>query len=291
MIGGLFSQKKIEIPEAETYRKYVRDYKEGLNGLMESPFWGALKPHVSSFLERPPTVQELWRILDAVWDQMGIETENGDSLKEYYSHPIWLYNGLIVESNPICVKTRYEIIQLAKKYSPRTVLDLGGGTGILLKIAHAEIPQADRFDLVDISIKWESYVSEGLRPFGRIRALDHPQPPYDVVLSTEVMEHLRNPFEAISSINKFLKPRGVFIGTWSFYPMTRCHLPQNFYLARIFHNAVTLFGFKLLEKVNCGSFIFVYEKKRDISQFQSTFWEKTFEIGRPFLTFLNRYLP
>jgi ubiquinone/menaquinone biosynthesis C-methylase UbiE len=276
---------------SEGYIKYLRSYWEELSQLRKSQFWEDVENYIIRYLHSPPTIEELWRVLDRVWEDMKVNGGNQRSLINYYSHPIWLYNGLMMEVDQVCVKKRYEIVSLAKKFDPQSILDMGGGTGALLKIAHEELPTVLRLDLVDISAKLKSCICEGLRPFGRIRVLDYSAPPYDIVFSTEVMEHLPNPFEALSTINHSLKRGGVLIGTWSFYPMMKAHLPGNFCLERFFHRFVPLFGFRFLEKVKTGSFIFIFEKMKDLGPLHSKILEKVLISGRPLYRFLNHCIP
>jgi ubiquinone/menaquinone biosynthesis C-methylase UbiE len=276
---------------SEGYIKYLRSYQEELDQLKKSQFWEDVGNYIIQYLDFPPTIEELWGILDRVWEDMKVHGGNQHSLNDYYSHPIWLYNGLMMEVDQVCVKKRYEIVSLAKKFHPQSILDMGGGTGALLKIAHEELPTALKLDLVDISRKLKGCICEGLRPFGRIRVLDCSSPPYDIVFSTEVMEHLPNPFKALSAINHSLKPGGVLIGTWSFYPMIKAHLPGNLCLARFFHKFIPLFGFRLLEAVKNGSFIFIFEKIKDLGPVHLKMLENALIFGRPLFRFLDHCIP
>lgn len=277
---------------ADTEREYLRDYSEGLVRLLNSEFGRELEPYIAPYLRRQPSIEELWGVLDAVWDEMRVDADDPSSLANYYSHPVWLYNGLLMECDPACVRMRYQVVRTAAEYRPGRVLDAGGGTGGLLKIAHAELPEAERLDLVDISTRWRSYVRGELLPFQRIRVLDAPEPPYDVVVSTEVMEHLPNPFEALSSINRLLKPGGLMIATWSFFPMMKAHLPRNFGLARWFHRLVPLFGMRSRKKVNLGKADhFVFQKARELRPEWSEFFERSLGAARPLFALVHRCLP
>ncbi len=276
---------------SEGYIKYLRSYQEELDQLRKSQFWEDVENYVIQYLHSPPTIEELWRILDRVWEDMKVNGGNQHSLIDYYSHPIWLYNGLVTEVDQVSVKKRYEIVSVAKKFHPQSILDMGGGTGVLLKMAHEELPTALRLDLVDISTKLKGRICEILRPFGRIRVLDHSAPPYDIVFSTEVMEHLPNPFQALSTVNHSLKRGGVLIGTWSFYPMIKAHLPANLCLARFFHRLIPLFGFRFLETVKNGSLIFIFEKIKDLGPVRFKILENILISGRPLFRLLNHCIP
>jgi 2-polyprenyl-3-methyl-5-hydroxy-6-metoxy-1,4-benzoquinol methylase len=276
---------------SEGYTKYLRSYEEELDQLKSSQYWEDVRNYIIRYLHSPPTIEELWGILDRVWEDMKVHGGNHRSLIDYYSHPIWLYNGLMMEVDEVCVRKRYEIVSLAKKFHPQSILDMGGGTGALLKMAHQELPTAQRLDLVDISTKLKGHVSEILRPFGRIRVLDRSAPPYDIVFSTEVMEHLPNPFEALSTISHSLKRGGVLIGTWSFYPMIKAHLPANLCLARFFHRFIPLFGFRFLEMVKNGSIIFIFEKIKDLGPVHLKTLENILIFGRPLFRLLSHCIP
>jgi SAM-dependent methyltransferase len=97
------------------------------------------------------------------------------------------------------------------------VLDYGCGTGKLIAHAVKGWPQAD-FHGVDtfegIYANWKSKIPDHLS--GRIHKLDEGKIPFpdgyfDVVVSNQVFEHVREPLPCLFEINRVLRPGGRFL--------------------------------------------------------------------------------
>jgi len=122
----------------------MRKWSEVLKLLKNSPEWVELKEYLKPYLRRRPQLQEIWSIMDRVWDDMGLDnkTYNEKELNRYYSHPIWFLNGLWIETDPVSMKHRKGMARYVKGDNPK-VLDYGGGFGTLAKIIVSYCPGAD----------------------------------------------------------------------------------------------------------------------------------------------------
>ena len=86
---------------------------------------------------------------------------------------------------------------------PSNVLEVGAGEGFLLDKIHRRIPQANILGL-DIN---ENYVAEGHRLFpqldlqvGNIYHIQQPDKSWDVVVASEVLEHLDRPADGLREL-------------------------------------------------------------------------------------------
>jgi ubiquinone/menaquinone biosynthesis C-methylase UbiE len=89
-----------------------------------------------------------------------------------------------------------------------------------------------------------------------VTAIPRPDASFDVVLCTEVIEHIVNPVEAIQEFARLLKPGGQLILTAPFCSMTH-FAPYHFYSGynRFFYESVlTTHGFEIVEMEENGNY-------------------------------------
>lgn len=254
--------------------------------MLDSNAGPLLQVYVNPYRHNPPDIRTLWRILDRVWDDLGTDAGDSASLESYYSHPIWLFNGLVVEHDPACRAEKYATVELARSVSPRRILDFGGGTGSLLKITHERIEGAETLDLLEAS-PWHEAIANGLADYPKISIVREANGPYDVVFCTEVMEHLPDPFAALVEINWLLPIDGLLIATWSFFPMMKAHLAANFHLEILLHRIIFLLGFRLARRAGGDKPIFVFRKVRPATRGGAMAARMVSRASRPWLMVLR----
>jgi hypothetical protein len=115
-----------------------------------------------------------------------VDSSSEESLARYYAHPVWLFNGLVVEHNAVCDAQRVLVVRLAEAYRPARVLDFGGGTGALLKIAHGTLGNLTEAHLLETS-SWKNEIARGVGGYEKIQIVEKVAGPYDVVFCTELM--------------------------------------------------------------------------------------------------------
>jgi len=70
----------------------MKSWKEVYKLLQNSLEWNKLEKYLKDFNEnKPPKVEDIWNIMNKVWDYMGLDNENYnlEQLNRYYSHPVW----------------------------------------------------------------------------------------------------------------------------------------------------------------------------------------------------------
>ena len=78
----------------------MREWKEAYKLLKKSKEWNKLRKYLEGFNEfKSPNINDIWRISDQVWDDMGLDNKdyNLEQLGKYYSHPVFFLNGLFTE--------------------------------------------------------------------------------------------------------------------------------------------------------------------------------------------------
>lgn len=216
-------------------------------------------------------LQRIWSILDEGWQEVEEKIKNTKSqaelselLYDYYQHPVWLINAAFCESDEATISDRLAAVRLISHVEPLKILDFGGGIGTVSRLCSITLPQAQEIDLVDIT-EFRHIIKEYLTDFKNIRVLDKPNPPYDAVISTEVLEHLTDPIETIIQINHLLRIGGAFSASWSFSPGIQCHLPQNFHLRRLMLWIIRSLGFGFYGFERRGSTVYSFVKTSNVT--------------------------
>lgn len=226
-----------------------------------------LKYLTSSQIANGLTMQELWKILDRVWDELSGDfslTTLSEFLLNYYQHPVWLINAAFSESDPSTIADRLAAVRLVSHVHPQKILDFGGGIGTVSRLCAINFPETKKIDLVDIT-EFRHIVQEYLSNFSQIRVLTKPEPLYDAIISTEVLEHLIDPVQSIYDINLLLRIGGAFVGSWSLAPGIKCHLPQNFHLRRLMPWIIRSLGFGFYGFERRGSTVYGFVKHSSVT--------------------------
>ena len=242
---------------------YLRQWPDVQNEISASPYGSFFKNWSPEIFTRSQslTIPELWALMDKAWDE-NLPKNESDILK-YYAHPVWWLNAKIEETDRISIKHRLIAVNLARAYHPRKALDRGGGYGLLTRMAYQLLPDVEIHleDVID-----SEAASAMVADLERVRVVAKSEPPYDVIWSIEVIEHLTDPIREIYDLNHLLRIGGALITSYSFYPMIKCHLPQNYYLRHAFHRLVPLLGFRLARFERPSVTVWVFEKTQDCSK-------------------------
>jgi len=243
----------------------MRNWKEAYKLLQNSPEWNKLEKYIKDFDEnKSPKVENIWKIMNEVWDDMGLNNKdyNLEKVSEYYSHPVWFLNGLFIETDRESMRHRKSIAEYFKGKKRLKILDYGGGFGTLAK----EIVKQSPSSQVDIFEPLASeYAYKNTNNFKNIRIVDYLREKYyDVLVNTDVLEHVEDPISLISIYNNCLKEGGLLISHWNFTPCIKCHLPKHFHFRYTFDKIIPLFGFsKEIKNIKHGYF---FKKFKNITK-------------------------
>lgn len=243
----------------------MRTWEGVLDVLKSSSRWKDIEKYLGPYFHRRPQLEEIWFIMDQVWDGMGLDNKNYSEkgLNEYYTHPVWLLNGLWIETDPVSMQHRKGMAQYVEGNNPK-VLDYGGGFGTLAKEIASYCP------LADIEI-YEPYASsfayDNIAGFSNIKIVDKLETQYDYIFTTDVFEHIEDPISLIINFNRHLKNSGMLVAAWNFTPcIKRCHLPKHFHFRYTMHRwIIPSLGFSYVEKSK-GGHGYVFKKEKEVSE-------------------------
>lgn len=239
--------------EIESFKKGnpMRTWEEVLATLKSSPRWEDIKKYLEPYFYRRPQLEEIWSIMDQVWNDMVLDNKNYSEkeLGEYYSHPVWLLNGLWIETDPVSMQHRKGMAKYVEGENPK-VLDYGGGLGTLAKQIAYHCQGAD----IEIYEPHASNIAhDNISNFDNIKILDKLNKRYDYIFSSDVFEHVEKPTSLIISFNRHLKTGGFLIAAWNFTSCIKCHLPNHFHFRYTMHRwIIPSLGFLYVEKAKGG---------------------------------------
>jgi 2-polyprenyl-3-methyl-5-hydroxy-6-metoxy-1,4-benzoquinol methylase len=202
-----------------------------------------------------PTVEWVWGEMDRVWRQFGLNNSRPfatQPIGEFYSHPVWLMNGVFTALDPDSALHRDAIARHLCQVGARSVADYGGGFGELARAITRAIPDA----VVSIIEPYPSRVGiERLKDEPRIQFVsDMSSRDYDAIVVQDVLEHVEDPIRLASEIAGAVREGGAVIFANCFYPVIQCHLPSTFHLRHTFPMVMEALGLRYVGRVDGASY-------------------------------------
>ena len=226
-------------------------------------------------------LEQTWHFMDLVWDNYDCNSLDMDSekFKKFYSHPVWLLNGLFIEQHDLSMRHRHAISDWITNNAFTSVVDYGGGFGTLARL----IAEKDKNISVYIL---EPYPSDfGLRrvsDFQNINFIKELEKNYDCLVATDTLEHVSDPLDTFSDMVKSVKKNGYLVIANCFEPVIKCHLPQHFHFRHTFNMFAEMMGLKVVSKLdNSHATIFKKMSEPSFNWKKIRFYEKVSKILFP----------
>lgn len=227
-----------------------------------------------------PTLEQLWSAMDFTWHLMGCDNLHPTpaKLSEFYAHPVWLLNGLFTEQHDASVQNREEFSDWVRTQSPKLVADFGGGFGTLARMVGKKCPDTD----VHIIEPYPHPLAlERLNGFPNVCYRDRLERAYNVIVATDVFEHVIDPLAIVAEVSQSVRLGGKFLIANCFYPVMACHLPRTFHFRFSWHIFMALLGFHPDQPVCYG---WSYEKRKSVERKPAKIWEGASRLLFPILT-------
>ncbi len=209
-------------------------------------------------------LEQIWYLMDKVWDSMGCDNEHLDweKISQYYAHPVWLLNGLFIESHDISTSNRKAIAHYIAQKGFKNICDYGGGFGTLAR----EIAKVCKDSRIYIYEPFPSeYGKKRIAEYDNIEFIDTlPKDTFDCLVSTDVLEHLENPLEVFYHMLESLQIGGQALMGNCFYPVIKCHLPRTFYLRYSFKYIAKGMGLRYDGVIDGAEYVQIYAKNGEI---------------------------
>lgn len=207
--------------------------------------------YLSSLPVGLPAVEWVWAEMDRVWHHYGLNSRkplSGQRVGDFYSHPVWLMNGIFTALDPVSAAHRSAIGRYLLSAGVRVVADYGGGFGELARA----ITCTDNNVSVSIVEPYPSRVGlERLRNELNIKYVPSLLPSaYDAIVAQDVLEHVEDPLTLVLDIASAVREGGLIIFANCFYPVIKCHLPGTFHLRHTFPFVMKALGLRYVGVVN-----------------------------------------
>ena len=225
-----------------------------------------IKKLLSSSPNNSPSLEQIWQMMDDVWDKLGCDNKNlnWEKISAFYNHPVWILNGLFIEQHQLSMQHRQSISDWINVNSEQIkyIVDYGGGMGTLAKV----IAESNQNISIDIYEPYPSQVAvKRLEKYPNIKFVDELKKcKYDCIVSTDVLEHVAEPLSLFAQMINSVRLDGYLIIANCFYPVIKCHLPSTFHLRYTFKIFAKLMGLKLIGACQ-GSHATVYLKETEKS--------------------------
>jgi hypothetical protein len=234
---------------------------------------------------RQPTLEQMWAAIDFVWFAMGGNkwSPDPDLLARYYRHPIWLLNGLFIEQHALSLEYREAFSDWVREQGPSRVADFGGGFGTLARMVAAKCPEAE-VHVVDPFPN--EHAPARLAAFPRASYRSELSGLYDIIIATDVFEHVSDPLALASAVSAHIPVGGRFLIANHFAPSIACHLPATFHFRSTWHFFMAMLGYQAERPVSYG---WSYLKVRELTDFAVVRkWE---QVSRSFFRYAKRIPP
>ena len=207
-----------------------------------------------------PDLKRMWALMDEAWIECGCDPEIVDErINKFYSHPVWLLNGLFIEQHTESLKNRQEFSAYVARIKPRRIADFGGGYGTLSRMIGECCPETE----VHIVEPHPHNMAVSLTAKTKnVRFIPEFTGEYDILVATDVFEHVPDPLLLAEHAARHLRMGGQFVIANCFWPVIRCHLPSTFHFRWSWDKAMRAMNLLPGEKVAYGR---AYEKVGPVS--------------------------
>ena len=207
-------------------------------------------------------LEQIWYLLNKTWQDMGCDNKNlnWDKIARFYAHPVWLLNGLFIETHELSMQIRKNIALYISQQGFKRICDYGGGFGTLAR----EIAQICPDIEIDIYEPFPSeYGKKCIENFANIRFVSELKKDYyDCLVSTDVLEHVDNVLETFNIMLESLQIGGKALIGNCFYPVIDCHLPKHFHFRYTFRHIATLMGVAYIGDIQGAEYVQIYHKSK-----------------------------
>lgn len=196
-----------------------------------------------------PDLEHVWALMDEPWQAIDCSQAMDARINAYYSHPVWLLNGLFIEQHAESLANRELFKNWVVKHDPLRVAEFGGGFGSLARMIGAALPNSS----VEVIEPHPNPVAIArAEKTSNVRYRPELVDDYDILVATDVFEHVPDPLQLLYETAQHLRVGGQYLIANCFFPVIHCHLPQTFHFRQTWDTTCQAMGLEPLERVAYG---------------------------------------
>ena len=239
--------------------------------------------------EEKPTVEWLWQEIDRIWIDKGLDNSKklaGQDIEGFYSHPVWIANGIFTSIDKESVDHRKAIKDYLVSINAENIADYGGGSGVLAEVIATN--SSINIDIVE-PYPFKFFVNK-YKDNTRIKYVyDFESSNYDVIIAQDVLEHVVNPIEMAFQLSKHVKLDGYVIFANCFYPVIECHLPSTFYLRHTFKLVMTAMGLNYVGRVKGASHALIFQRRNNLNLRKAVVASNVARASQPLIQIASKF--
>ena len=145
--------------------------------------------------------------------------------------------------------------------------------------------QVEKLDALEISgetlakVNWNEYKKLDYPEFDLVNPI-FPEKLYDIVICQQVLEHVKNPFKAVDTLSKLIKPGGILIASTPF--LLKIHAAPNDYWRFTTEGMRVLLSENNLLPIEIKSWGNRYAVKNNLNSWAKNRWFKPSKNERDF---------
>jgi len=182
---------------------------------------------------------------EEAWAKANPETEE-EILRFYSESEEPMYTNLRWPSVDLKkFKSRFKLLNFCRQHNIKTVLDFGAGAGeyCLFLAKHGfNVTYCDVHGVIWKFSKWW-FDRHGVS-VSMLRAGQDKLGKYDLIICTDVLEHVKNPLKKLAQLHAAIEVNGFLCATFPFKVPKNQHLLENVKYAETIENALLEMGFK-----------------------------------------------
>jgi len=205
-------------------------------------FTGKSKAEVEKLFWNKTLSQEAWAKADP-------QTET-EILQFYALNEEPIYTNLLWYVTDVAkYQSQFELLKFCKAHNVKTALDYGGGTGeycIHLAKHGINMTYCDVYGYTWKFSQWR-FKKRNLN-INMLRAGQDPLGKYDLIVCTDVLEHVKNPPKTLATLHEALHSGGFLVATFPFDVRKPQHLEENVKYSQTIRVTLSDMGFKPIGK-------------------------------------------